>query len=286
MIQIVSGQSISWAQQTNVEVIRTIYDALNLTGRALYQVKNEGDGLLYAMKVFDDSKNDSREIRAELVALNRQVQLPTLLPRFRTMFNRDGFTYVLMDWMDGESFDIVTKGQPVMDRETAVLRVAMLVELTKTIEKIHQANFVHRDIKPQNVLLRNRKVPREGVAIIDFGLATQKRYFEEGTLDYQAPEQSGRRDYNIGPTTDVFGIGQVGWFLFCGTPLTQFPNDTVTDWAHSSGTRLVAGDCMISGVDELQNILLKAMSYHPKRRFENASQFKVALTNVQRKFFS
>lgn len=286
MSQIVTGQSISWTQQLNVEVIRTIYDAINVTGRALYQVKNEGDGLLYAMKVFDDSQNDPREIRSELVALNRQVQLPTLLPRFRNMFSRDGFTYVLMDWMEGESFDIVTKGQPVMDRETAVLRVAMLVELAKTIEKIHQANFVHRDIKPQNVLLRNRKMPREGVAVIDFGLAAQSRYFEEGTMDYQAPEQAGRRDYNLGPATDVFGIGQVGWFLFRGAPLTRFPNDTVTDWADSSGSNLVAGDGKISGVDELQNILLKAMSYHPKRRFENATQLKVALTNIQRKFFS
>lgn len=283
MSTIITGQSISWTQQMRVEVMRTIYDALNVTGRALYQVKNEGDGLVYAMKVFDDSRNDPRAIRSELVALNRQVQLPTLLPRFRTMFSRDGFTYILMDWMEGESFDIVTKGQPVMDRETAVLRVAMLIELAKTIEKIHQVNFVHRDIKPQNVLLRNQKMPREGVAVIDFGLAAQGRYFEEGTMDYQAPEQAGRRDYNLGPATDVFGIGQVGWFLFRGIPLTRFPNDTVTDWANSSGVNLLASDVNISGVDELQNILLRAMSYHPKNRFKNAKELRVALTNAQRK---
>jgi serine/threonine-protein kinase len=286
MNQILIGQPLSWTQKMRIEVIRVVYDALNITGRALYQVKNESNGLLYAMKVFDNSQNDLRVIHSELIALNRQLQLPTILPRFHNIFSHDGLTYVLMDWMEGESFDIITKEQPVIDRETAVYRITMLIELAKTIEKIHQVRFIHRDIKPQNVLLKNRKIPREGVAVIDFGLTAQSRHFEEGTMDYQAPEQAGRRDYNLGPATDVFGIGQVGWFLFRGTPLTRFPNDTVTDWAGSSEINLIADDLKIRGINELQNILLKAMNYHPKERFENASKLKIALMNIQRSHFS
>lgn len=286
MSSIIVGQPITWTKPATVEVMRTIYDALRITGRALYQVKNEEDGLLYAMKVFDDSLNDSRAIHAELVALNRQVQLPSLLPRFRTMFSRDGYTYVLMDWMEGEAFDVVTKGQPVRDRETAVLRMAMLVELTSTVEKIHQAKFVHRDIKPQNVLLRSRRIPRQGVVVIDFGSSALRRNVEEGTMDYQAPEQAGRRDYNLGPATDVYAMGQVGWFLFTGGPLTRFPNDTVTDWATSSEVRISPEATSVPGLDELQAVLLKAMNYNPKNRYGSAAQFKSALANLQRRHFS
>jgi serine/threonine protein kinase len=285
MNHITSGQSISWTQEINIDVMRTIYDALNVTGRALYQVKSQGDGLLYAMKVFDNEQNDPKSIRSELVALNRQLQLPEFFPRFRALFNRDGFTYVLMDWMEGEAFDTVTKGQPAMNIEDAKLRILMLVELAKTIEKIHQKKFIHRDIKPQNLLLRNRKNPREGVAVIDFGLAAQARNFEEGTMNYQAPEQDGRRNYNLGPATDVFGIAQVGWFLFRGNPLSRFPNDTVTDWMNPAGISLIPKEVSIPGINELQDILLRAMNYDPKRRFKNATELKYRFITIQRKYF-
>lgn len=286
MIDLRVGQPLEWTQSHTVHIVKTIYNAINTTGRALYQVKNQEDGLQYAMKVFDDSLNDSRAIHTELVALNRQVQLPSLLPRFRSIFARQGFTYIFMDWMDGDTFDDVTKREPALDRESFSLRVAMIVEMAKTIERIHQARFIHRDIKPQNMLLRNRRSPRDGVAVIDFGSSAVKRVLEEGTLDYQSPEQAGRRDFNLSPATDVFGMGQVGWFLFTGAPLLRFPNDTVTDWAGGLDCRLSANESRIPGTDELQGVLLKSMNYNPKNRYQDSSQFKAAVMNVQRKYFS
>ena len=280
------GQEIGWKQDVSIEIMRNVYDAFRETGRALFQVKKKEDGLIYALKVFDNALNDAKAIRAELVALNRQVNEPAFLPRFRSMFSAGEVTYVLMDWIEGESFDLITKGEPAKDRESIVFRMTMLVQLAKTLEKVHRARFIHRDIKPQNALLKNRKLPREGVAIVDFGSSIIKRNLEEGTLEYQAPEQAGRRNYNLGPAVDVFGLGQVGWYLFAGSPLSRFPNETVTDWSDDSIISLAPSLAGIAGIGELQNILLKALSYHPKDRYDNASIFLSAITNLQRRYFS
>jgi hypothetical protein len=81
-------------------------------------------------------------------------------------------------------------------------------------------------------------------------------------------------------------MGQVGWFLFTGAPLLRFPNDTVTDWAGGLDCRLSANESRIPGIDELQGVLLKSMNYNPKNRYQDSSQFKAAVMNVQRKYFS
>ncbi|MEA2218894.1 MAG: eukaryotic-like serine/threonine-protein kinase [Solirubrobacteraceae bacterium] len=88
------------------------------------------------------------------------------------------------------------------------------------LDAVHDAGLIHRDVKPANILLRE-----DGTACItDFGLA-RDTYNDSrltrpgqtlGSMDYMAPEQI--RGGDIGPSTDVYGLGCVVFECFVGVP--------------------------------------------------------------------
>jgi len=246
------------------------------TGRALYKVKNAVDGLFYALKVFSVNNNDIQSIVNEMVALNRQDQHPHLLPRFRGYHIDEQTAYVLMDWMDGMTFDSVTKRKPITSLMELQFRLAMAASLCETVSYLHKCKYWHRDLKPENVMLRDMRDPRKGVVVIDLGSASQKRQNFEGTFGYCAPEQAGQRSFNQGPWMDVFSIGQITWFLLTGSSLVLTQTDDMKGWTDHTG-RLQQALPGIELPQQLESILLRAMAFEPNKRFMKVLDLKAQL---------
>src|SRR4051812_32218466 len=97
--------------------------------------------------------------------------------------------------------------------------VTMVVDVGGGLNAIHEVGLVHRDVKPANILL-----DEQGVCYItDFGLAKDSQASNltrpgqaVGSLDYMAPEQIRAED--VGPTTDVYGLGCVMIAALTGQP--------------------------------------------------------------------
>ncbi len=92
-------------------------------------------------------------------------------------------------------------------------------KLARALEAIHAAGFVHRDVKPANVLLDKRGTP----LLADFGLVRAEagerltRTGElVGTIDYMSPEQTGTG--NVGPGADLYALGATLYHLLTGAP--------------------------------------------------------------------
>ena len=101
---------------------------------------------------------------------------------------------------------------------------ALLARLARGLAKAHRIGVVHRDLAPDNVMLRDGDV-REAV-LIDFGIAKSNAVREAtmrdqfaGRLRYTSPEQLGRFNMNIGPHTDVYSLALVMAAALRGTPL-------------------------------------------------------------------
>jgi eukaryotic-like serine/threonine-protein kinase len=138
--------------------------------------------------------------------------------------------YFSMEFVDGGSLARHLDGAPLPAR-----RAAELVQtLARAIHHAHQQGIVHRDLKPANVLLTADGVPK----ITDFGLAKglgPKAGPTElgailGTPSYMAPEQAAGKNDEIGPVTDVYGLGAILYELLTGRP--PFRGTSPTDTLH------------------------------------------------------
>jgi len=85
------------------------------------------------------------------------------------------------------------KFSPLTDEECSYI----MKQILQGIEHIHQLNIVHRDIKPQNILMRSFHNLEGAVKIADFGLGTQDCTSTDdcGTLIYKTPEQFSKGIY-------------------------------------------------------------------------------------------
>lgn len=117
---------------------------------------------------------------------------------------------------------VLRKGRPKFD-----VAVRLILDVLEGLAHAHERNYVHRDIKPQNILLDGRG----GVVIADFGLA---KCFEEaqlwditktgrthGTVDFMPREQAVNFK-RVRPATDVWAVAAVFYWLLCGC----IPRDT------------------------------------------------------------
>jgi serine/threonine protein kinase len=127
-----------------------------------------------------------------------------------------GRPFIAMEYVDGETLaDVVAQRGPLPPREAAQLGVQMC----RALAAAHEAGLVHRDVKPQNLLLRRDGVLKLG----DFGIAFRSEGTRLttagtvlGTAAYLAPEQA--RGEEVTAAADVYGVGAVLYELLTGRP--------------------------------------------------------------------
>src|SRR3954471_25025332 len=155
-----------------------------------------------------------REIR-----LTAQLQHPHILPLLDSG-EASGFLYYVMPYIDGESLRArLTREGELPVHET----VKLLIEVTDALAYAHAQGVVHRDIKPDNVLISGRHA-----LVTDFGVAkavseaTGRQNLTTagvalGTPAYMAPEQAAGESH-IDQRADIYALGVLGYELISGRP--------------------------------------------------------------------
>ncbi len=164
-------------------------------------------------------------------------------------------------------------------------RLVLFVDACRAIHHGHQKAVIHRDIKPNNLL-----ISRDGVVkVIDFGVARstdsdldrQTLAVETsgiiGTLQYMSPEQcSGQSEQpEIDVTSDVYSLGVVLFEMLCGQLPYAESGHSVVSWARiiSESPILCPGKINRSLRGDLEAILLMALKKNTSRRYQSAEAF-------------
>ena len=196
----------------------------------------------------------------------------------------DGLLYIAMELLEGEDLQTVLDHDHPLSPE----RIGhILVPALRAVEEAHRAGVIHRDFKPDNIILWDDRGGREHVKVCDFGIAKVLDSREGssitvdgfvcGTPQYMAPEQA--RGDDIDHRVDVYAAGVVLYQMLVGK--VPFGGDTalgiitkhLTDTAVPPHVR--APELGIPLV--LEDIAKKAMSKDPAERFQSAGELADAI---------
>lgn len=191
----------------------------------------------------------------------------------------DGFLYYVMPFVDGESVrDKLSKGDqmPIGD----VLDI--LCDLTEALAYAHERGVVHRDVKPDNIL-----VSGNNAVVTDFGLAKAvseatgpqnmtKAGIALGTPPYMAPEQA-TADPNTDHRADIYAVGCVAYELLAGRPPFIGPNAQTILAAHMTETPEHVTARRDGVPTALANIVMRCLEKKPQDRFQTTEELFVQL---------
>jgi len=180
----------------------------------------------------------------------------------------NGFAYIVMELLDGASL-VRWRPRDRLPSGTAMIRVLRIgITLARTLADLHERGVIHRDVKPENVLLAADGEP----VLIDFGLVkandavtlTRPREFL-GTLAYTAPEQADGRD--VDHRADVFGLGATLYELLTGR--TPFRARTLSEYAREVANAVVSPARTLNPAisKDLATVLAKAVAPNRSERY-------------------
>jgi serine/threonine protein kinase/formylglycine-generating enzyme required for sulfatase activity len=212
---------------------------------------------------------------------------------------QDGVTFIVMELVRGESLRRLVGDEPLEIGRALDIAIGVAAGLARA----HRAGVLHRDLKPDNVVLTDEGVPK----ILDFGLSKLIENAEPqdgapstkavtatqvsphvtrpgqvmGTLAYMSPEQVQGRP--VDPRTDVFAFGVVLYEMLSGKrPFAGESNlDTATAILRDEPTPLAALRREVpSG---LQSILTRSLAKDPGERFASGQELHEALLAVKQR---
>lgn len=184
----------------------------------------------------------------------------------------NGCHFFSMQYVDGSSLSDRLRLNPIDNRQAA----SFLEPVCRAVHAAHNAGILHRDIKPQNILIENGTLrPR----IADFGLAKLTDHDVEmtrsgetmGTPPYMPPEQFGDAA-NVTAAADIYALGATLYHVLSGRPPFQAASSVATmrQVLDKDPVRLRE---LNSAVDvDLETICMKCLEKEPSRRFKTADE--------------
>nr|XP_039259241.1 serine/threonine-protein kinase DCLK1-like [Styela clava] len=176
-------------------------------------------GIRYAMKIIDKTKGTEPGHKIENeVSILKKIEHPNIV-RVLQDFVTETEIFLVMELAEGgDLFDAITSGSCYTERDAS----GMIYNLCSALAYLHNLNIVHRDVKPENLLLFEYSDSSKALKLGDFGLATTvdgPLYTVCGTPTYVAPEIVLQQGYGV--QVDVWAAGVITYILLCGFPPFQ-----------------------------------------------------------------
>jgi serine/threonine protein kinase len=189
--------------------------------------------------------------------------------------------YIVTELLDGRTLSVVMNEVRPMPLSDAI-QIASCV--CGALGHMHKHKVVHRDLKPQNIMLCNDGTLR----ILDFGIAksTEMRRLTfagftpaMGTPDYMAPEQvKGKRGDE---RTDIYSLGAVLYEMATGSVPFEGPNPFMVMNARITGDPVAPSKVNPEISPELEEVILHAMEREPQNRYSSAETMKAELDDLE-----
>jgi eukaryotic-like serine/threonine-protein kinase len=249
----------------------------------LYQVWSAREWCAFTCKIAAPGLGTSRPVIGALrreARILRAVAHPNIV-RYYGHSEHRGLPYLLLEYLEGASLFDVLETQPLRRLEiTDAVRAA--VHLGSALYHMHRRGFLHLDLKPSNLLLR------DGVPVlIDLDTArradpTRRPRRQLGTAPYMAPEQARREP--LGPAADVYGLGTLLYEMLTGRWVYEdiygepLEDGRPRQFPQADGEPIPPPRAFRSAIPEsLEVTVLGCLAPHPDDRFASMHPLLLAL---------
>ena len=182
----------------------------------------------------------------------------------------NGKYYIVMEYVEGKTLKSLIKKRGAL---TLPEVIDIMQQLTSAISCAHDSNIIHRDIKPQNVLIKEDGI----VKITDFGIAMALNSNEltqtnsvMGSVHYLPPEQANGKGATL--KSDIYSLGIVMFELLTGK--LPFRGENAVEIAIKQMKNQIPSVCSINEniPQSVENVILKACAKNPKNRYNTVKE--------------
>ncbi len=190
--------------------------------------------------------------------------------------------FLSMEYVEGPN---LIEAAPSLNAEQVL---AIVAQVCRALEFIHTRGLIHRDLKPQNILVTGLEDPLPRAVLVDFGLASPARAEEHprGTLQFFAPEML--RGESLDRRADLYALGVLLYRLCSGRCPFEGPSQLILK-GHLEGTPAPPADLLDAGEpaplrpvldDALSAVILRLLEKEPARRYSSAAETLQALNRA------
>jgi serine/threonine-protein kinase len=262
-----------------------ITEAISRSGMAsIFKAVDRDDGRVVALKVphmqFESDVGSYQRFERE-EAIGLALDHPGILKIFPAPEHRSR-PYIVMEFLEGQTLaEVLAALRPLPEKDAA----SIASRVCEALEYLHAHQVVHRDLKPQNIMM----CEDGSVRLMDFGIAKAERARRLtwvglsptlGTPDYMAPEQvKGRRGDE---RTDIYSLGAILYEMTTGVAPFEGENPYVIMNARLSGDPGAPRKLNAQLTPVIEEITLHALSREPGQRYQSAAEMKAELDDYER----
>ena len=238
-----------------------VYKAFDMKTNRIVAVKILRDEYLTNPEFLKRFKNESKALTA--------IASPNIVNVYDVSFNETN-QWIVMEYIDGITLKEYVQKKKILNWQESVYFTAQIL---RALQHAHDRGIVHRDIKPQNIMLL-----KDGtVKVMDFGIARFARNDNKtmtdkaiGSVHYISPEQA--KGANIDEKTDIYSVGVMLFEMVTGRlPFdADNPVSVALKQIQLQPLRPKQVNAMVpTGIDQ---IIMKSMQKDPKNRYQSAAE--------------
>ena len=227
-------------------------------------------------RFFNEARSTCRVNHPNAVSLNDFGQSP------------NGALYIIMEYIEGEPLSAIVRRDGRLPLPT-ILDVT--VQICDALYAAHEQSVIHRDLKPDNIMLTLGRGGRYRVKVLDFGIAKLLDEGESGltqtgtvfgTPEFMSPEQASGEP--VDGRSDIYGVAMILYYLVCGGRLPFEGKDRLAilkRQVHEAPTPPSVRMPNLPITEDVEAVIMKGLAKDPDQRFPSMDAFAEALEAIQ-----
>ncbi|MCG1011192.1 serine/threonine protein kinase [Tepidanaerobacter sp. GT38] len=278
-----ASKQVEFDKKHKFFILETIYES-EATQTCFYKAKDMEYDRTVGIKIicFDDFKQRDlllQEARSMIKLEEFTDKIPSLYEYH--IDNKNKKLILVMQYIDGLTLREIIKqtGDKIKDPYVIRQNIELIYQISLVLGAIHTSApvFQHKDLKPENIIVKNKGQLNQAVYLIDLGITGRPLRRKTGTPLYQSPEQRGYLGFISSDNVDVFSLGLIFFEILTGKQL-RIGVDLLRKSNEKHWVNIPAVTDYNENVPPIYNdIISKCLQLMPDKRYRNGMEVAKAI---------